>query len=60
MSCMEQRKFPRHMRLFELLRQKSNAETIVARSKGFSTRQISVGEVEHIKAMAQQSLARCT
>ncbi|ASM72289.1 MULTISPECIES: hypothetical protein [Roseobacteraceae] len=58
MSYMTQTIEPRHMRLFELLRQKNRADTTVARVKGFAIRKISADEAEQIKSMAQRSFAR--
>jgi len=58
MAYAIQPKTPRHLRLFELLRQENRAKTTVARIKGFSIRQISADEAEQIKAVARQSFTR--
>lgn len=47
---------PRHMRLFELIRQKNQAETTVARLNSVSLRKISSDEMLQLQAAATKSL----
>ncbi|MBW4708237.1 hypothetical protein KX928_10620 [Roseobacter sp. YSTF-M11] len=47
---------PRHTRLFELIRQKNQADTTVARVKGFTLRQVSADEVAQLQLAATRSL----
>jgi hypothetical protein len=49
---------PRHMRLFELLRQKHAADTIVGSVKGFQVRHVNKEELDKIKHVAARSMAR--
>lgn len=49
---------PRHMRLFELLRQKHAADTIVGNVKGFQVRKVNREELDEIKRVAALSMAR--
>ncbi|MEM1074449.1 MAG: hypothetical protein AAF665_01170 [Pseudomonadota bacterium] len=46
----------RHDRLFELIRQKNQAETTVARANGMSIRKISKNELEQLQRAAERSL----
>ena len=46
------------MRLFELLRQKHAADTIVGSLKGFQVRRVNKEELDEIKRVAARSLAR--
>ncbi|MEE4189779.1 MAG: hypothetical protein V2I76_15220 [Roseobacter sp.] len=46
----------RHNRLFELLRQNNQAETTVAKVKGFAIRKISEDEMRMLQAAAVRSL----
>ncbi|MCR8826598.1 hypothetical protein [Pseudosulfitobacter koreensis] len=57
MPLMTGTKIPRHMRLFELMRQKERAEQTAARVACLP-RQISSGQADAFKEMAQQSLMR--
>lgn len=49
---------PRHMRLFELLRQKHASDTIVGSVKGFQVRRVNKEELDEIKRVAARSIAR--
>lgn len=46
----------RHGRLFELLRQKNQAETTVARVRGYTIRKVSTDELQMLQAAAVKSL----
>ncbi len=46
----------RHGRLFELLRQKNQAATTVARVRGYNIRKISADEMQMLQAAAVRSL----
>jgi hypothetical protein len=47
---------PRHARLFELIRQKNQADTTVARLKGHSIRKIGANEFLQMQRAAARSL----
>ena len=47
---------PRHDRLFELIRQRNQAETTVARVRGHDIRRISADEMMQLQKAAAQSL----
>lgn len=49
---------PRHMRLFELLRQKHAADTIVGNVQGFQVRRVNKEELDEIKRVAARSMNR--
>ena len=49
---------PRHMRLFELLRQKHAADTIVGSVKGFQIRSVNKEELDKVKRVAARSMTR--
>lgn len=46
----------RHGRLFELLRQKNQAATTVARVRGYNIRKVSADELQMLQAAAVKSL----
>jgi hypothetical protein len=46
----------RHNRLFELLRQRNQAETMVTKARGFAIRKISEDEMRMLQAAAVRSL----
>jgi hypothetical protein len=46
------------MRLFELLRQKHAADTIVGKGKGFQVRRVNKEELDEIKRVATLSMNR--
>ncbi|WP_295314236.1 hypothetical protein [Roseobacter sp.] len=47
---------PRHGRLFELIRQKNQADTTVARVRGYDIRRVSPEEVMQLQQAAARSL----
>lgn len=47
---------PRHARLFELIRQKNQADTTIARLNGFTIRKISPDEMAELQHAASRSL----
>lgn len=56
MSDMQKKADPRHSRLFELIRQKNQADTTVARVQGYSIRRISANEAAQLQRAAARSL----
>jgi len=56
MSGNERPSDPRHSRLFELIRQKNQAETTVARVQGYNIRRISANEAAQLQRAAARSL----
>ncbi|TMM54657.1 hypothetical protein [Sulfitobacter sabulilitoris] len=48
--------YPRHSRLFELIRQKNQADTTVARVQGFTIRRITAEEALQLQRAAERSL----
>ncbi len=56
MSFMHREKNARHTRLFELIRQKNQAETTVARVAQFDLRPVSAEEAAALQAAAARSL----
>ena len=49
---------PRHVRLFELLRQKRVADTHMGKLGGFQVRRVDKDELDKIKRVAARSMAR--
>ena len=56
MSDMQKKTDPRHSRLFELIRQKNQADTTVARVQGYSIRRLSANEAAQLQRAAARSL----
>jgi hypothetical protein len=58
MSNLHDPKNPRHSRLFELLRQKHAADSLVGNVQGFKVRRVNKDELDEIKRSAARSMAR--
>ena len=55
-DCEKNNRIDRYGRLFELIRQKNQADTTVARVRGHDFRRVSANEVAQLQAAAQRSL----
>lgn len=56
MSNLHDPNDPRHMRIFEMMRQNHVAKDTAARVQQFNTRKVNKDELETIKRLAQRSM----